>query len=70
VPQLKPLPSSGRLVAHGGCPTPTEIAIAILFPVAFAILFVPPAVATDPPRVVRERIEWLDVWVPGNDVTG
>lgn len=20
------------------------------------------------PRVVRERIEWLDVWVPGNDV--
>ena len=21
------------------------------------------------PRVVRERIEWLDVWVPGNDVS-
>lgn len=22
---------------------------------------------TDPPRVVRESIEWLDVWVPGNN---
>jgi lysophospholipase L1-like esterase len=24
--------------------------------------------AADPPRVVRENIEWLDVWVPGNNV--
>ncbi len=24
--------------------------------------------AADPPRVVRENIEWLDVWVPGNAV--
>ena len=34
-----------------------------------AILFAaPPAPAADPPRVVRENIEWLDVWVPGNGV--
>lgn len=26
------------------------------------------APAADPPRVVRETIEWLDVWVPGNGV--
>jgi lysophospholipase L1-like esterase len=26
------------------------------------------ASAADPPRVVRENIEWLDVWVPGNSV--
>lgn len=26
------------------------------------------APAADPPRVVRENIEWLDVWVPGNAV--
>jgi hypothetical protein len=26
--------------------------------------------AADPPRVVREDIEWLDVWVPGNNATG
>ncbi|MBN9121823.1 MAG: SGNH/GDSL hydrolase family protein [Planctomycetes bacterium] len=25
------------------------------------------APAADPPRVVRENIEWLDVWVPGNN---
>jgi lysophospholipase L1-like esterase len=24
----------------------------------------------EPPRVVRENIEWLDVWVPGNEVKG
>jgi hypothetical protein len=24
--------------------------------------------AADPPRIVRENIEWLDVWVPGNGV--
>ena len=29
----------------------------------------PAAPAADPPRVVRETIEWLDVWVPGNNVT-
>lgn len=23
--------------------------------------------AVDPPRVVRENIEWLDVWIPGNN---
>ncbi len=28
----------------------------------------PSALAADPPRVVRENIEWLDVWVPGNSV--
>ena len=28
-----------------------------------------PPQAADPPRVVRETIEWLDVWVPGNNVT-
>jgi hypothetical protein len=34
-----------------------------------AILFAAPsAPAADPPRVVRENIEWLDVWVPGNGV--
>ena len=34
-----------------------------------ALLFIaPPAPAADPPRVVRENIEWLDVWVPGNGV--
>jgi lysophospholipase L1-like esterase len=27
-----------------------------------------PATAADPPRVVRENIEWLDVWIPGNAV--
>lgn len=26
--------------------------------------------AADPPKAVRERIEWLDVWVPGNDTKG
>jgi lysophospholipase L1-like esterase len=25
--------------------------------------------AADAPRIVRENIEWLDVWVPGNNVT-
>ena len=24
--------------------------------------------AADPPRIVRENIEWLDVWVPSNNV--
>jgi lysophospholipase L1-like esterase len=36
-----------------------------------AALFVPAlaalAPAADPPRVVRENIEWLDVWIPGNN---
>jgi lysophospholipase L1-like esterase len=26
--------------------------------------------AADPPRIVREDIEWLDVWVPGNQTRG
>lgn len=25
-----------------------------------------PAFSADPPKVAREEIEWLDVWVPGN----
>ncbi|QDU20088.1 SGNH/GDSL hydrolase family protein [Urbifossiella limnaea] len=29
-----------------------------------------PAAADDSPRVVRENIEWLDVWIPGNNTTG
>ncbi|OWK34600.1 SGNH/GDSL hydrolase family protein [Fimbriiglobus ruber] len=37
-----------------------------LFGLALAII---PSVAADPPRVSRENIEWLDVWVPGNAVT-
>jgi len=32
------------------------------------VLAVPAAPAADP-RVIRESIEWLDVWVPGNNVT-
>jgi lysophospholipase L1-like esterase len=28
------------------------------------------APAADPPRVVRENIEWLDVWIPGNNTSG
>ncbi|HEY1190437.1 MAG TPA: hypothetical protein VGE74_22580, partial [Gemmata sp.] len=28
----------------------------------------PTSPTADPPRVVRESIEWLDVWVPGNGV--
>jgi len=28
--------------------------------------FVVPGVCADAPKVVREEIEWLDVWVPGN----
>lgn len=31
------------------------------------LLIAPPIPADDPPRVVRERIEWLDVWVPDTD---
>ncbi len=33
-----------------------------------SLLAAPSAPAADPPRVVRESIEWLDVWVPGNGV--
>jgi lysophospholipase L1-like esterase len=34
-----------------------------------ALLFVTASTpAADPPRIVRENIEWLDVWVPGNNV--
>ena len=32
------------------------------------VLAAPSTPAADPPRVVRENIEWLDVWVPGNNV--
>jgi hypothetical protein len=33
------------------------------------VLASPAASAAERPRVVREPIEWLDVWVPGNNVT-
>lgn len=42
-----------------------RFAAAVLFVLAFTN-FAHPA---DPPRVVRESIEWLDVWVPGNNTT-
>jgi lysophospholipase L1-like esterase len=32
------------------------------------LLTTAPTFAADPPRVVRENVEWLDVWVPGNGV--
>ncbi len=39
---------------------------------AFALMTLlavtPIASAVEPPRVVRENIEWLDVWVPGNSI--
>src|SRR5688572_2329884 len=41
---------------------------ATLFTVTTLLLAAPAASAADPPRVVRENIEWLDVWVPGNAV--
>ncbi|QJW94275.1 SGNH/GDSL hydrolase family protein [Frigoriglobus tundricola] len=31
-----------------------------------AVAFVAPGSGADAPKVVREEIEWLDVWVPGN----
>jgi hypothetical protein len=34
------------------------------------LLSAPLLPAAAPPRVVRENTEWLDVWVPGNTVTG
>ena len=43
----------------------TRFAIAT---VASIFLTASAAPAADPPRVVRENIEWLDVWVPGNGV--
>lgn len=36
---------------------------------AAVLLAAPPTPAADPPRVVRENIERLGVWVPGNGVT-
>jgi lysophospholipase L1-like esterase len=36
---------------------------------AAAILLTAALGPAAPPRVVRENIEWLDVWVPGNNVT-
>ena len=29
-----------------------------------------PTAEPEPPRVVRASIEWLDVWVPGNNTKG
>lgn len=43
----------------------TRVAITIIASVCSAASAAP---AADPPRVVRENIEWLDVWVPGNGV--
>jgi lysophospholipase L1-like esterase len=45
----------------------------IRFTPAFAVLAVLAVLAAathaaDPPRVVRENTEWLDVWIPGNAV--
>lgn len=42
--------------------TRTALATAVLLLTAHT------TTAADPPRVVRENIEWLDVWVPGNGV--
>ena len=39
-----------------------------LVPLVVILFAAPSAPAADPPRVVRECIEWLDVWVPGNGV--
>jgi len=39
------------------------------FVIVMLLLATGPVAAADPPRVVRENIEWLDVWVPGNAVT-
>ena len=38
----------------------------VLIPLVLAVQAAP---AADNPRAVRETIEWLDVWVPGNNVT-
>jgi lysophospholipase L1-like esterase len=43
----------------------TRLAVAT---VAVLLFPAPLTLAADPPRVVRETIEWLDVWVPGNNV--
>jgi hypothetical protein len=37
------------------------------FVIATAFILAGPVPAADPPRVVRENVEWLDVWVPGNN---
>ncbi|MBN9521840.1 SGNH/GDSL hydrolase family protein [bacterium] len=39
-----------------------------LLALAVSLLVAAAAPADDPPRVVRENIEWLDVWIPGNSV--
>jgi hypothetical protein len=36
------------------------------FALASLLACAAPAPCSDPPKVVREEIEWLDVWVPGN----
>jgi parallel beta-helix repeat protein len=38
------------------------------FAIAISLLFAASAARADEPRIVRENIEWLDVWVPGNGV--
>ncbi|MBA4192620.1 MAG: hypothetical protein C0467_32025 [Planctomycetaceae bacterium] len=43
----------------------TRVSIVTLASICLAASASP---AADPPRVVRENIEWLDVWVPGNGV--
>ncbi len=39
----------------------------LLFSLALATA---PASAKEPPRIIRENIEWLDVWVPDNNTEG
>jgi lysophospholipase L1-like esterase len=41
-----------------------------LLALAAVALLAAPAPGDGPRRVVRESIEWLDVWVPGNEVKG
>ena len=40
----------------------------LVLSLAVVLVFSNTASAADPPRIVRENIEWLDVWVPGNTV--
>jgi len=40
----------------------------VLAVIATVLITTSSAPTAEPPRVVRENIEWLDVWVPGNGV--
>ena len=40
------------------------------FIIVACVLAAVPALAADPPKIVREDIEWLDVWVPDNNTKG